>query len=112
MASGPLQNLDSAVRVRPAPPFETEPGIRRVFLFRPALEGNHWEMVSGDTTILRPIGKPEFKPERAAVGAGGALTLRLEAASAGRTKLGLAYRRPWEKDVQPIETFEATVVVK
>jgi inhibitor of cysteine peptidase len=74
--------------------------------------GYLWEMVSGDPTILRPIGKPEFKPERAAVGAGGVLTLRFEAASAGRTGLELAYRRPWEKDVPPIETFEVTVVVK
>jgi len=41
-----------------------------------------------------------------------ALTLRFEAASAGRTELELAYRRPWEKNVPPIETFKLTVVVK
>jgi len=91
--------------------------IERGDILEVVLRGNPtagylWEMVSGDITILRPIGRPEFKPERATVGAGGAITLRFEAASPGRTGLKLGYRRPWEKDVPPIETFEVTVVVK
>jgi len=45
-------------------------------------------------------------------GAGGTQTLQFTAKSPGKVELKLGYRRPWEKDVPPVKTFAATIVVK
>ncbi len=45
-------------------------------------------------------------------GASAMEVLRFEAAGAGQTTLKLVYHRPWEKDVEPLQTFSIEVVVK
>ena len=47
-----------------------------------------------------------------AVGSGGAHEWVFRAVAAGTGAVGLAYRRPWEKDVAPAQTFSLTVAVK
>jgi len=82
------------------------------------LEGNpttgySWEVAEPlDEQVLRQVGEPEFKAESDLVGAGGVQILRFEAVNAGQTTLKLAYRRPWEKDVDPLETYSIQVVVR
>jgi len=84
------------------------------------LEGNpttgyRWELVTVDKSILKPTGasgKPDYKPDSSALGAGGKFTFTFEAATAGQTKLQLIYHRSFEKGVPPVKTFEATVVVR
>ncbi len=82
------------------------------------LEGNpttgySWEVAEPlDEQVLRQVGEPEFKPESDLVGAGGVQILRFEAVNAGQTTLKLVYRRPWEKDVEPLETYSIEVVVR
>ena len=75
--------------------------------------GYSWEVAEPlDEQVLRQAGEPEFKPESDLVGAGGVQILRFEAVNAGKTTLRLAYRRSWEKDVEPLNTFSIQVVVR
>ncbi len=81
-----------------------------------SLEGNPstgytWEMAESEGSILRQVGEIEFKAESELVGAPGTQTLRFEAVEAGQMELKLVYHRPWEKDVQPLETFTLQVTV-
>jgi len=82
------------------------------------LEGNPttgytWEVAEAlDEQVLRQVGEAEFKAESAALGAGGVQILRFETVNAGKTTLKLAYRRSWEKGVEPLNTFSIQVVVR
>ena len=82
------------------------------------LEGNpttgySWEVAEPlNEQVLRQAGEPEFKSESDALGAGGVQILRFEAVNAGKFTLKLVYRRPWEKDVEPLETYSIEVVVR
>ena len=82
------------------------------------LEGNpttgySWEVAEPlDEQVLRQAGEPEFKTESEALGAGGVQILRFEAVNAGTITLKLVYHRPWEKDVEPLETYSIQVVVR
>ncbi len=74
--------------------------------------GYTWENTLPDAAVLKQNGEAEFKAESDKIGAGGKITLKFDAVSAGQVNLKLVYHRPWEKDVQPINTYEVTVVVK
>ena len=78
--------------------------------------GYSWEVAEGMGTVLQQQGEAEFQPAKTGdqqlVGAGGSETLRFEAAAAGETTLKLVYHRPWEKEVEPLETFSIEVVVR
>ena len=81
------------------------------------LEGNpttgfNWYAYPELTSLLTQVGEPEFKADSKLIGSGGMITLRFEAAAAGQGKLQLAYRRAWEKDITPLQTFEVNIVVK
>ena len=81
------------------------------------LEGNPstgytWEMVESEDSILRQVGEIEFEAESDLVGAPGTQTLRFEAVESGQTELKLVYHRPWETDVEPLETFTLQVTVR
>jgi len=82
------------------------------------LEGNpttgySWEVAEPlDEQVLRQAGEPEFKAESEALGAGGVQILRFEAVNAGKITLKLAYRRSWEKGVEPLNTFSLQVIVR
>jgi inhibitor of cysteine peptidase len=82
-----------------------------------SLEGNPttgftWEAAELDEQVLRQVGEAEFKPDSDAIGSGGVQTLRFETVNSGQTTLDLVYRRPWEEDVEPAETFSVQVVVR
>ena len=62
--------------------------------------------------VLVPIGEPEFKSKSNLVGSGGTETLRFRADRPGETTLTLAYRRPWEKDTKPADTYTLVVSVR
>ncbi len=81
------------------------------------LEGNpttgyQWEIDALDVSVIKPIGEPEFKPDSHAIGSGGKFTFVFEVITSSQTTLTLIYHRPFEKGVQPLKTFRATVVVK
>ena len=74
--------------------------------------GYRWEVATVDAAILKLVGEPEFNPYSGALGAGGKVTVRLEAVATGQTALRLIYHRSFEKNTPPTRTFKATVVVK
>ena len=74
--------------------------------------GFMWEVVELDESILRQMGEAEFQPESEALGAGGTETFRFQAMSPGQAALKLVYHRPWEEDMDPLETFSLQVVVR
>jgi len=76
--------------------------------------GYGWEVAEIDEAVLRQWGEAEFESSgsEGVVGAGGQETLRFEAVGAGQTTLRLAYRRSWEEDVEPEETFSVQVTVR
>ena len=78
--------------------------------------GYNWEVVDAAEGILKQAGEPEYlqsnPQDKTLVGAGGAETFRFEAAGSGTATLKLVYHRSWEKNVEPIKTFEVTVDVR
>ena len=74
--------------------------------------GYIWEIAKHEQHVLRQVGEAGFEPESEAIGAQGIQTLRFEAVNVGKTALKLVYRRPWEEDVEPLETFSIKVVVR
>jgi inhibitor of cysteine peptidase len=75
--------------------------------------GYTWEIVEPlNEHVMRQVGEIEFKPESEAIGAGGVQIIRLEVVNAGQTALKLVYHRPWETDVEPLETFSLQVVAR
>ena len=77
--------------------------------------GYSWEVSEVDGTVLSQVGEVEFredaKESEDMVGVGGTETFRFSSA-AGKTTLTLVYHRPWEKDVEPLETFTVEVEVR
>lgn len=82
-----------------------------------ALDGNittgfNWIPAAQDPVLLEQVGDTEVTPEGEGLGAPGKIVLQFKAVAEGQTKLKLEYKRAWETDVQPENTFEVTVVVK
>ncbi len=76
--------------------------------------GYSWEVVEINNNILRQIGEPGYQPiyNFTGVGAPEMQIFRFEAIGTGRTTLGLVYRRPWEKDIAPLNNFSVELVVR
>lgn len=86
-------------------------------VFEVVLEGNpttgySWEAQDLGTSLLVQQGETEFKADSSAVGSGGRETLRFKALAAGTTTLKLVYHRSWEKDVPPLQSFEANITIR
>ncbi|MCX6056312.1 MAG: protease inhibitor I42 family protein [Chloroflexi bacterium] len=74
--------------------------------------GYVWELSELDQTFVSLTGDPDYRADSNLTGAGGVYTYKFNALKAGTTTLKLIYRRPWEKDISPLETFKVTVEVK
>lgn len=75
--------------------------------------GYTWEVKEGAAPILELVGEPAFTSDDPdLIGAGGTLTLTFRAIQPGTTTLVLVYHRPWETDVEPLDTFSVTVTVR
>lgn len=76
--------------------------------------GFRWEMRNAANGLLRPLGPEVYSnPEDAGlVGSAGESTWRFRVTGAGEDKLELAYRRPWEAEVAPAQTFVCPIAVK
>ncbi len=67
--------------------------------------GYSWLVEEMDSNVLRQVGDFEIEYQSHLLGAPGTQVLRFVGAGKGLTSLKLAYRRPWEKDVAPAQTF-------
>lgn len=57
------------------------------------------------------FGEPEFQADSQLLGAEGKMILRFKGVAPGKINLKLVYHRPWEKDVEPLETFVINIEV-
>ena len=75
--------------------------------------GFRWQLVDAATPLLRSLGPEVYSnPEDVGlVGSAGQSTWRFQAQTAGEGHLRLQYRRPWENDVAPAETFDCPIQV-
>jgi inhibitor of cysteine peptidase len=78
--------------------------------------GYAWEVSEVDSGLLQLQGQSDYKAGDTGgtlvVGAGGAESFRFLASGSGETTLKMVYRRSWETDVEPLQTFSVQVKVK
>jgi len=75
--------------------------------------GYKWEFLAKPEPICVVV-TDAYVPNTAigTVGAGGVHNWEFRAVDKGNTKVSLVYRRPWEKDAAPAQTFTLTLDVK
>lgn len=73
--------------------------------------GYGWSVTECDSNIVQPDSKPQYTPDSDLMGSGGLYRFIFKAVSTGETALTLAYRRPWETNTPPIETFGIRIQV-
>lgn len=75
--------------------------------------GFRWEVVQNAAAVMELLGEGQYAATPTGrVGSGGTTTWRFKAAQTGSDTLRLVYRRSWEKDQPPAETFSCTVHVR
>ena len=80
------------------------------------LEGNPstgyiWHVIKGDPHYLRMLREETIQTDGTRLGAPGKQLFYFQALRQGRTPLLLEYRRPWEKEAAPANTFSITLVI-
>ena len=76
--------------------------------------GYSWILSDNVDNTVVSITSPEFiqsKEDKEIVGAGGYEIFTIKAISKGETSIILNYERPWEEEVEPLETFEITISI-
>ena len=76
--------------------------------------GFTWEASDLDTSVLKQLGEPEYKPASSTPlpGSGGTQVLRFEAVAPGTTTLTLICHRTFETNVPPAKTYTIKVTVE
>jgi predicted secreted protein len=79
--------------------------------------GYEWatDMSEADTALLEPAGDPVYVADTVdtnIVGSGGKYTFTFTAAAKGEAELSLKYWRSFEEDVEPIQSFTATITIE
>jgi len=74
--------------------------------------GYRWEVSELDQSILVETYHEYEADSPAITGSGGREIWRFQAQRPGSTTLRLEYRRPWEEDVEPFQTFNVEGVVR
>ena len=79
--------------------------------------GYSWEVAGLNNNILRQIGEPEYRQisnftGEPMAGVPEMQIFQFEIINTGRTTLKFVYRRPWEKDVAPLNNFSIDLVVR
>ncbi|KFF34227.1 protease inhibitor I42 family protein [Pseudomonas paraeruginosa] len=76
--------------------------------------GFRWELRNPAAGVLRRLGPEVYSnpDDNGLVGSGGESTWRFRAAASGTDRLELVYRRPWEKDAEPAESFSCAIQVR
>lgn len=73
--------------------------------------GYTWTISNIDTSLLKQIGEMKFKPESKKLGSPGMQIFHFQSTQKGKITLRLIYRRPWEREKPPEDTFEVTIQV-
>jgi inhibitor of cysteine peptidase len=73
--------------------------------------GYTWEVKPGSEALLKQKGDPEFTPDSKALGSGGKMMMRFTVVAVGKGSLVLLYRRPFEPETRPLQSFGIRIVV-
>lgn len=73
--------------------------------------GYKWQIAELDEAVLKGTSQEYKADQPVLLGSGGNEVWQFQAQSSGSTTLRLEYRRPWEEDVEPFQTFSVQVVV-
>ena len=74
--------------------------------------GYSWNVEEFTPQVLSEEGETEFKSDSHLIGGPATQIMHFKAVGVGQTTLKLAYRRPWEEDVQPLKIFSLRVIVR
>lgn len=77
--------------------------------------GYLWAVAGLSSNTVEQVGEVEYQRSPAGkgmVGVGGVFVATFKAVKPGKTMVRMEYRRPWEKDTPPAETFAVTLDVK
>jgi inhibitor of cysteine peptidase len=77
--------------------------------------GYSWEVVELNTNLLQKIGEADSEPSitnEQLVGAPVMHTFQFEVINTGQTTLKIVYRRSWEQEVAPVNTFSIDIFVR
>jgi inhibitor of cysteine peptidase len=74
--------------------------------------GYRWEFSAKPEPVCVIVSDAYVANTGGAIGGGGVRSWVFHAVDKGTAKVSLGYRRPWEKDVAPAQTFALTIVVK
>lgn len=91
-----------------------EGAVLRIRMAGNATTGYQWQVGKIQGDAIQALGKPEYVPNKnpgGMMGVGGTYYLDFKGIKPGKATVGLVHVRPWEKDVPPVDTFEATVEV-
>ncbi len=80
-----------------------------------ATTGYGWVVSKISSSAVKQVGEVFYKTDKAdpgIVGVGGQFTAEFSAVQAGQAIVEMEYKRPWEKDTPPLETFKVTIDVK
>ena len=73
------------------------------------------ELRNPAASVLKRLGPEVYsnsEEDSGLVGSGGESTWRFRVAASGDDRLELVYRRPWEKDAEPAESFSCAIQVR
>lgn len=73
--------------------------------------GYVWEVSSHDANVLK-LTNAGFYADNMAIGAGGVEIIKFHAIAEGKSELKLIFHRPFEHNMPPLKTFEATISIR
>ena len=73
--------------------------------------GYVWEVSALDDTVLK-LEKTDYIADDKAIGSGGMEVIKFHALAEGRSEARLIFHRPFERNVPPLKTFSAIVLIK
>lgn len=73
--------------------------------------GYVWEVSSHDANVLK-LTNAGFYADDMAIGAGGVEIIKFHAIAEGKSELKLIFHRPFEHNMPPLKTFEATISIR
>ena len=75
--------------------------------------GYQWQIPKPPDEKLLKLSEPEYKrPDSKLIGAGGDEIWTCKALAEGKTEIGFAYVRPWEKGAKPAQSTNFVVIIK
>jgi len=80
--------------------------IVEIQLSENATAGYRWTLETIDKSVCKVVAEERHGPDKVIPGASGTHVWRLKAAHAGDCRIEITYRRAWQRDTPPAQTFK------